>query len=151
MSEEDWPKAGPGLGEYDPLKDGRSSKLRESGSVKGPGSRGYKTKSPNEILYTIWQDETTRPLFGLNSRTTVRRQIWAANLKKIRQQRPDVTTDELRKAFALFAADCKARRVNVDGKDAWFVFMARWHKYLKAAEVASTATSFEDTIDNTWG
>lgn len=148
---EDWPQAGPGLGDHDPLKYGRSSKLRESGSVKGPGSRGSKPKTKTQRIYAAWQEEIELPLFGLNSRTTVKPQVLAANLKRIHAQRPDVTEDELRKAFALFAADCKARRVSVDGKDAWFVFMARWHKYLKAAGTSKgVGSNFEDTITNTW-
>lgn len=153
MTAGDWPGVGPGVSRaYDAALDGVTSKRKvgEPGPVKGPGFSSSRGRSRNDQLYSDWHDAVDEVTFEIPTRTTVKRQVWAANLKRLREQLPDVTDGQLRAAFKMFADDIAAKRVGVEGKDAWYCFMSRWPKYLKHAAPESTETNFEDQIVNPW-
>lgn len=153
MSDGDWPAAGPGVSRpYDAALDGVTSKrkAREPGSVRGPGSSPSRGKSRNALLYDAWLDVIEPATFGIPTSTAVKRQLWNANLKQIRDKVPTVTDPTLRGAFKAFAEDSKARRVDVTGKNAWFCFMARWPRYVKHSDADINAASPEEQIENTW-
>lgn len=48
------------------------------------------------------------------------------DVRRLRNQGQSI--EQLRALFALFAIEVHARRIDVAGKDAWTVFMYRWHK-----------------------
>jgi hypothetical protein len=75
--------------------------------------------------------------FGVQTTVTVKPQVWNSQLAKIRKKLMERFVDSsaeeidarLLSAFQKFLSDVKANRVSVEGKDTWFVFMARHHKY----------------------
>ena len=85
------------------------------------------------------------PTWGKRSRTTVDPSAWIKSIGKLTSQ--GVERDEIVAAFKLFASDIEANRVSVTGKDAFWVFMSRWHKYTASHAVVSAE---DPEIENTW-
>lgn len=154
MSDSDWPQAGPGLGEYDPLKDGRSSKVQEPGSAKGPGSRAPRTKTPLDRLYVAWRDSIEEGTFGKIARKTIDRPTFAKNVKAMRTEDLQGFDDPdkiIAESFRMFASDVRNGRVKAAGKPMWFVYFGRRHRYLDRARAKLNETNApEITEDETW-
>jgi hypothetical protein len=91
--------------------------------------------------------------FGTQTTVTVQPQVWNAQIAKIRKKLlerfEDSSAEEidarLLSAFQKFLSDVKSKRVSVEGKDTWFVFMARHHRY-----TTPSVAKVEKQPDGSW-
>lgn len=139
MSDEFWPEEGPGLTAYDPAVDGVSSKHRkERPGSPGPGRSSSRPVPPNKKLYRYWQDLMEIPAFGKRTKITVTPAAWNKGIKRLRDE--GLSDDQIARCFQIFASDVRSQRVGVSGKEAFWVFMRRWHAY---ADKSNTRAAVE--------